>query len=411
MRNGRVRCGRCKAPFNALEALISEPQPSSETETETSSSAQQADAAETPAQTTPEPVFSELEPPIEPEPPVEPEPPIEPETPASQEKPAAFSFPPLHDKAAEESYSVPSDPEPTVMLEWEAPQPDIPPPPKRPKLGKIKIEVEAIHPTEMYSGRARKKTRKRKQSESKSASDTLANEKSHFFIPARARKTTEKTEIAKRGTRSNARDTEHIILRGLEDFDAPANATQIKSVTAYTTEQRFELEPEPDFSWERPRARAWPWVLGIFAFVLIGVAQSLLWLRHDIARDYPETRPYFEALCAQLGCSMPWPQIKAQISIEASDLHPQAGREGSFELSGTLRNRAEFAQAYPSLEITLTDVYNRALIRKVFSPNDWLPQALHNSPAFAPGSDITFTVYFEALDQSASGYKLYAFYP
>jgi hypothetical protein len=76
-----------------------------------------------------------------------------------------------------------------------------------------------------------------------------------------------------------------------------------------------------------------------------------------------------------------------------------------------LSNRAEFAQAYPSLEITLTDIYDRALIRKVLSPREWLPQALHDSPAFAPGGDITFTVYFEAHDQGAAGYKLYAFYP
>lgn len=160
-----------------------------------------------------------------------------------------------------------------------------------------------------------------------------------------------------------------------------------------------------------PRPRTWPWAAGVLLFGLIGAGQAMLWLRHDVAREFPHTRPFFEAACEELGCAMPWPRVPAQISVEATDMHPPATKDGAFELTGTLRNRAGFAQSYPYLEITLTDVYNRALVRRALKPEEWLPSALRGTQAFAPNTDIVFTVTFDAREQPASGYNLYAFYP
>lgn len=173
-------------------------------------------------------------------------------------------------------------------------------------------------------------------------------------------------------------------------------------------------EEAPQFAWEKPRssrAVSWMWALSILVLFSGVLAQGLLWARHDIARELPETRPLFEAACKQLGCAMPWPRVSAQISIDASDLHPRPGKDGQFELSGTLRNKAAFSQSYPYIEVTLTDVFNRALVRRAIPPEEWLPPAQPHSQAFAAGSDVSFTLYLDATGQKATGYKLYAFYP
>lgn len=173
-------------------------------------------------------------------------------------------------------------------------------------------------------------------------------------------------------------------------------------------------EAAQQFAWEKPRTpKSVSWMWGIAIFVLFAgvVAQGLLWARHDIARELPETRPLFEAACAKLGCAMPWPRVSSQISIDASDLHPRPGKDGQFELSGTLRNKAAFSQSYPHIEVTLTDVFNRALVRRALPPEEWLPPNLQHTQAFAAGSDVSFTLYLDATGQKATGYKLYAFYP
>ncbi|WP_417071442.1 DUF3426 domain-containing protein [Niveibacterium terrae] len=168
------------------------------------------------------------------------------------------------------------------------------------------------------------------------------------------------------------------------------------------------------YSWEvehEAQPMRWPWILGILVLSLAGAAQGLLLMRHDIAQQIPALRPVFEASCAKLGCAMPWPRVKEQISLEASDLHPRPGHLGQYELSATLRNRAGFAQAYPHLEVTLTDNFNRALVRKVLPPEQWLPAAQRKTPAFEASSDLAFTITFEAMGQSAAGYTLSSFYP
>ena len=168
------------------------------------------------------------------------------------------------------------------------------------------------------------------------------------------------------------------------------------------------------FAWDKTHEHEptrWPWALAVAALFLLALAQTLLWARHDIAREFPATRPLFDVACAQMGCAMPWPRISAQISIDASDLHPRPDKDGEFELSGTLHNKAPFDQAYPHLEVTLTDVFNRALVRRALPPEVWLPPNLKGTSAFAAGGDIAFTIYLDASSQSATGYKLYAFYP
>ena len=126
------------------------------------------------------------------------------------------------------------------------------------------------------------------------------------------------------------------------------------------------------------------------------LAQGALVFRNEIALSSPQLRPALESLCAGLGCDLPLPRHAADISIESSDIQPDASREAYFTLHATLRNRAEFQQTWPHVEITLTDARDKALVRRVLEPAQWLPA---DAPRDAfPGV-------------AAAGYRVYAFYP
>jgi predicted Zn finger-like uncharacterized protein len=450
-RNGRVRCGHCQAPFNALESLIDDP------------AAADAIAPAAPEASTPTPPAVPSRP--------------EPVAPAAQQKtePAlpdhffeAFQTP---DQPAAPSHAEPQPgwrtqaPPPRYTIHSPAdiapPMPELDPRHKAPTIGSaldFDLDGDLPEPSEQPSALTRSnwdwqpETDRQEPRESNGADDNMSSEweqatevmpttmvsleEEEDEVPTPAFFTAYSTPnlkatadtVGETPMEDDAEDTvfeppEQITAHALEDIESvapPAAPPDLRrepmlARASVGETPHVEHEAERQFSWEReaeePRPRAWPWVLGILVLLVLAAGQALLWLRHDIARDFPATRPYFEQACAQLGCVMPWPRVTGQISIEASDLHPRPGHEGSFELAGTLRNRAEFAQAYPYLEITLTDVFNRALVRKVLPPEEWLPASLKNTPAFVPGTDIAFTVYFDALDQPASGYKLYAFYP
>lgn len=152
------------------------------------------------------------------------------------------------------------------------------------------------------------------------------------------------------------------------------------------------------------------WAAAATLLVLALLAQGFLVFRNDIAQSSPQMRPFMESLCAGLGCELPLPRDPASIVIESSDIQPDAGREAFFTLHATLRNRAEFQQAWPHLEITLTDARDKALVRRVLDPVQWLPADAPRD-AFPAQREVVTRVSFEAPGVAAAGYRVYAFYP
>lgn len=161
---------------------------------------------------------------------------------------------------------------------------------------------------------------------------------------------------------------------------------------------------------EPPPARngAWSVAGGVLAALLL--AQGAMLFRQALSQEIPALRPVFERLCLHLGCAMPLPRDAGAISIEATDLHPEPGSDGRFVLHATVRNRATFLQAHPHLELTLTDNADKVLVRRVFSPEEWLRDT-NPTEGFPPGRELNVKLAFSAAGVAAVGYRVYAFYP
>ena len=99
------------------------------------------------------------------------------------------------------------------------------------------------------------------------------------------------------------------------------------------------------------------------------------------------------------------------VSIESSDLQSDVARGNLLVLNATVRNRAGYAQAYPSLELALTDTQDNAIARRIFAPEEYLPVKLKSDQPFPANSDIAVRLWIEAKEIPAAGYRLYVFYP
>ena len=188
---------------------------------------------------------------------------------------------------------------------------------------------------------------------------------------------------------------------------APAGAAAPEQIASEMA-QADEAADKPEPSSQALRQAAWAASAAFLSLALL--AQCALVFRSDIVQSSPQMRPFMENLCAGLGCELPLPRDASEIAIESSDIQPDASREAFFTLHATLRNRAEFPQAYPHLEITLTDARDRALVRKVLEPREWLPVSAPND-AFQARREVATRVNFEAPGVAAAGYRVYAFYP
>jgi hypothetical protein len=78
-------------------------------------------------------------------------------------------------------------------------------------------------------------------------------------------------------------------------------------------------------------------------------------------------------------------------------------------LSAVLRNRAAFTQAYPALELTLTNEANLTVARRVLQPKDYLAESSRLGKPFEAGSEMSFKLHIDAAGLGASGYRLYVF--
>jgi len=153
---------------------------------------------------------------------------------------------------------------------------------------------------------------------------------------------------------------------------------------------------------EQPR---WPFVLTSLVLLLLLLTQLLYHFRTEVVQRIPD----MSGLYAMAAVDVPLPQNSDLVGIDVSDLQADNAR-GLLVLQATVRNRATFAQAWPSLELTLTDTQDAVISRRVLSAEEYLPPGSH-TPAFAGRSDIAIKLWLEAKGVGASGYRLYLFYP
>lgn len=170
-----------------------------------------------------------------------------------------------------------------------------------------------------------------------------------------------------------------------------------------------------DAKYGRPKSPASPRqrALGSLAVGLLGgllAAQCVYLYRMEIARDLPGLRPLLETACAALNCTVPFPRDVELISVDLSDLQSEPGKPGQYILYATISNRAGYAQAWPHLELTLTDARDTPVARRVLAPHEWIPPAQHGE-TFASRSAVNARIAFAAPDLAPTGYRVGKFYP
>lgn len=165
------------------------------------------------------------------------------------------------------------------------------------------------------------------------------------------------------------------------------------------------------FSLPEEKPTRWPFVLVALLLALVLAGQVVFHFRSEIAVTVPVLRPALEAACQSLKVDLPLPRHVELVSIETSDLQADPARGNLLVLNASLRNRANYGQAYPSLELSLTDTADGAIARRVLRPAEYLPQKLLEGKVFAANSDVAVRLWIEAKDISAAGYRLYVFYP
>lgn len=177
--------------------------------------------------------------------------------------------------------------------------------------------------------------------------------------------------------------------------------------------------------WKKPVTR---WSLAALSLLLLAalVAQWGVQQRDTLAALEPRLVPVLQALCGPLRCEIRAPRHIESLVIDSSTFN-RLGPD-AYRLSFTLKNTSVVALEMPSLEVTLTDTQDQAVVRRILTPAQFgakgttlaaqselaglvIMKVSGDAGAPAPSSSSSAPVATPGGPLRVAGYRILAFYP
>lgn len=177
---------------------------------------------------------------------------------------------------------------------------------------------------------------------------------------------------------------QHTLLFDPDERPARAPAARRPHTPAFARARRTQ-----------PLARNWPWALGALGLLLSLFAQ-IGYAERAVLLDDAHVRPMLDGICATLGCRLPLRHDPAKLELLSRDIRPHPSVPNALIVSATLRNDAAFAQAFPDVEITLSDLDENRIAMRRFRPREYITDSRSLAAGLAPGA--TAALVFEVAD-------------
>lgn len=145
----------------------------------------------------------------------------------------------------------------------------------------------------------------------------------------------------------------------------------------------------------RGSGRRWPWAVGT-VLLSLSLTGQLAYAERDQLLNNDLVRPWLDRGCNLLSCELPLRHASQQLELLSRDIRPHPSVPGALIVSATVRNAATFAQAYPVVEITLSDLDENRVAMRRFQPRDYLGDARAIERGLAAGASTALV--FEVRD-------------
>lgn len=196
-------------------------------------------------------------------------------------------------------------------------------------------------------------------------------------------------------------------------FEPTGSETEVPaSQVAVAAPEQKPTAVTPNFLQPETRRGVSRWLLVPLVLLLLAaiLGQTAYFLRTETAAHYPLLRPWLEQACNRLACTVDLPRQADLLSIEDSDLQDDADHAGVLLLVSALYNRAPYSQAYPLLELTLTDTYDKPVLRRTFTPQEYLPAGTDIKAGIEAGGEVRSRLPLTVDGEKPAGYRLYVRY-
>lgn len=166
--------------------------------------------------------------------------------------------------------------------------------------------------------------------------------------------------------------------------DRPRAHDKPASVPQFTRRQR-----------NTSRAGNGRWLAGCFVLLLL-LGGEIAWAKRSLWLDDSGMRPVLEDVCASLHCQLPLRRDDSLLQLASRDIRPHPSVAGALIISATLQNVADFAQPFPTVEITLSNLDEQRIAMRRFRPDEYVSDARSLARGLAPQAKAALV--FEVAD-------------
>ncbi len=170
-----------------------------------------------------------------------------------------------------------------------------------------------------------------------------------------------------------------------------------------------DLITNPKFDKPKTKVNVWLMLFGLILAILAGI-QSVYYLRTSISADYPQFKPYLVQACAALKCEIDLPKNLDFFALDDSDMQEDYAHKNVIKFSSLLINNAPYAQAYPNIELTLTDTADQPVLRRLIKPSEYLASNTNEDAGIDSREEMRINLSINVADMAVAGYRVLLLY-
>jgi len=166
-----------------------------------------------------------------------------------------------------------------------------------------------------------------------------------------------------------------------------------------------DITADPKFQLTKPKRNIWV-ILAAVLLLIAAILQSIYFLRSTIAVNYPHLKPHLEEACRHLSCTVNLPQHLDLLTIDDSDMQESDDYQDVINFSSLIINNARHAQAYPNIELTLTDTDDKPVLRKLVPPQEYLDSGVNIVNGMLANEEVRINLAINVQNLSVAGYRV-----
>ena len=169
-----------------------------------------------------------------------------------------------------------------------------------------------------------------------------------------------------------------------------------------------DLSTEPQYQPKR-KINIWAMLACVLLAMLAGL-QTIYSTRTKIAAEYPQFKSYLVQACSVLKCEVELPKNLDFFTIDDSDMQEDDTHQDVINFSSLLINNAPYTQAYPNIELTLTDTDDQPVLRKVIKPSEYLATSTNVDAGIDSREEERINLAINVTDLAVAGYRVLLVY-